>query len=269
MPRQRLDVYLVEKGLQPTRTRARWAISRGFVLVNGKVAGKPSMPADETDEIIVRESLRYVSQGGYKLEKALNDFRMDLNGKVILDIGSSTGGFTDCALQHGAKMVFAVDVGTGQLHDSLRSDTRVVSYENCDIRNLEPAALFHQKADCITVDVSFISLEHIFPYLSEFLDPSGCVLALIKPQFEAGKELVGKNGIVKDPATHRMVLQKILSVSAKYGFAINGLTWAPVEINKNIEYMALCVPAVEKMTVPIDPATIVQKAFAEKEKLSI
>lgn len=269
MPRQRLDVYLVEKRLQPTRTRARWVITKGFVLINGRVANKPSMLVDETDEVIVRDSLRYVSQGGHKLEKALNDFRIDLTGKVVLDIGSSTGGFTDCALQHGARMVFAVDVGIGQLHESLRSDSRVVSYEKCDVRELKITALFHQKADCITVDVSFISLEHIFPYLLEFLDPSGCILALIKPQFEAGKKLVGKNGIVKDPATHRMVLQKIMSISTKYSFTIKGLTWAPIEKNKNIEYMVLCVPTSEKILVSFDPAIIVQKAFAEKEILNI
>jgi len=269
MPRQRLDIYLVEKGLQPTRTRARWAISKGFVLVNGKVADKPSMPASEKDEIIVRDAMRFVSQGGYKLEKALNEFCIDLTGKVVLDIGSSTGGFTDCALQYGASMVFAVDVGTNQLHESLRNDSRVVSYENCDIRNLEPTALLNYKADCITVDVSFISLEHIFPYLSDFLDPFGCVIALIKPQFEAGKEFIGKNGIVKDPLIHQMVLQKIISLSSKYSFAVTNLTWAPPEKNKNIEYLALCWPASEKISLTIDPLNTVQRAFAEKQKLCI
>jgi len=267
MPRHRLDIYLVEKGLQPTRTRAHHAISRGLVLVNGLVAEKPSMPVDETDAVTIIDSMRYVSLGGYKLEKALNEFHIGLDGKVVLDIGSSTGGFTDCALQHGAKMVFAVDVGTGQLHDSLRNDSRVVSYENCDIRKLEPTALHNQKVDCITVDVSFISLEHIFPCFSRFLAPSGCILALIKPQFEAGKDFVRKNGIVKDSAAHRMVLQKIILVSARYGFAIKNLTWAPPEKNKNIEYMAHCVPASQNTAETIDPASVIRKAFAEQEKL--
>lgn len=235
--RSRLDVTLVARGLFPSREQARQAILAGRVLVNGICVAKPGRFVGPEDRIEVRgEPLPYVSRGGLKLEHALRCFNIDLTGLVVIDVGAATGGFTDCALKFGARRVYAVDVGYGQLAWKLRNDPRVTVLERTNIRYLTPDVL-GELADFATVDVSFISLEKVLPCVGALLKPEGRGVALIKPQFEAGRERVGKKGVVRDPATHVAVCEKVLSFIGSLGWEVRGLTYSPLRGPEgNIEF---------------------------------
>ena len=234
----RLDVLLVEKGLQESRQRAQATIMSGQVFVDGQRVDKPGAPVAEDAAVEVRGStLRYVSRGGLKLEKAMATWPIDLNDTVCMDVGASTGGFTDCMLQNGARKVYAVDVGYGQLAWSLRSDERVVCLERTNARYLDHE-IIPEEPDFSSVDVSFISLKLILPAIASVLRPGGHVVCLIKPQFEAGREKVGKKGVVREPAVHREVIEKVIDFAHIAGFSVQGLTFSPVRGPEgNIEYL--------------------------------
>ena len=233
----RLDVLLVQRALQESRQKAQATIMSGQVFVDGQRVDKPGAPVAEDAEIEVRGGLRYVSRGGLKLEKAMALWPVRLEGAVCMDIGASTGGFTDCMLQNGAVKVYAVDVGYGQLAWKLRTDERVVNMERTNIRNVTPDALA-EPIEFFSVDVSFISLHHIFPVAQVITTPDAMGVCLVKPQFEAGREKVGKNGVVRDPATHREVLHNAMGYAAANGFAVRGLDFSPVKGPEgNIEYL--------------------------------
>ncbi len=233
----RLDVYMAENSLCEGRSRAQALIMSGMVYVNGQKAEKAGMSVSEKDEIEVREGLRYVSRGGLKLEKAMECFGAELSGKVCMDIGASTGGFTDCMLQNGAKKVYSVDVGYGQLAWSLRTDERVVNMERTNIRYVEREQL-DEALDFASVDVSFISLKLIFPVMKKLLKAGGEAVCLIKPQFEAGKEKVGKNGVVREAETHIEVINNVLEMAQDNGFSVLDIDFSPIKGPKgNIEYL--------------------------------
>ena len=237
--KKRLDVLLVERLYADSRTKAQAIIMSGNVYVNGQKADKPGTAFEETVEIEVRGAVcPYVSRGGLKLEKALRDFGVKPEGYVCSDSGASTGGFTDCLLQQGAKKVFAIDVGYGQLDWKIRSDERVVVMERTNIRYVTPEDL-GEPLDLSVIDVSFIGLEIVLPTIKTLLKPgSGQVLCLIKPQFEAGKENVGKKGVVRDPKIHKMVLDSFVALVKGLGLKILGLTFSPVKGPEgNIEFL--------------------------------
>lgn len=238
--KKRLDVLLVERGHAETRTKAQAIIMSGLVYVAGQKADKPGISYEETVEIEVRSgACPYVSRGGLKLEKALRDFGVDPTGYVCSDSGASTGGFTDCLLQQGAKKVFAIDVGYGQLDWKIRSDPRVVVMERTNVRYVTQEQL-GEPLDLSVVDVSFISLRIVLPVIKTFLkENAGQVLCLIKPQFEAGKEKVGKKGVVRDSAVHKEVLDDFVALTKEINFKILGLTFSPVKGPEgNIEFLA-------------------------------
>lgn len=239
MRKERVDVLLVERGLYETREKAKAAVMAGLVIVSGDRCDKPGTKVAEDVAISVKGEVHpYVSRGGLKLEKALKRFEIDVTDRVMMDIGASTGGFTDCALKHGARLVYAIDVGYGQLAWSLRQDERVVVMERTNFRHLDPEAFQHERPDIASIDVSFISLKLILPVLIRFLKPGGDVLALVKPQFEAGKEKVGKKGIIREPATHQAVLFDIGSFAAGLGFVIKGASYSPITGGEgNIEFL--------------------------------
>lgn len=236
--KKRLDCLLFEKGFAQSRERAKILIMEGLVYVNHQKYDKPgeSVPVDA--EIEVRgKGLAYVSRGGLKLEKAMQQFPISLEGKTTMDIGASTGGFTDCMLQNGAVRVYAVDVGYGQLAWKLRSDSRVVNLERTNIRYLT-AEQVPEQVDFFSVDVSFISLSLVLPAARPFLKEGGEAVCLIKPQFEAGREKVGKKGVVRDRAVHREVIEKVVQLALTEGYSPMGLTYSPVKGPEgNIEYL--------------------------------
>ena len=235
--KKRLDVLLVERGLQESRQRAQAAIMSGEVFVGGQRVDKPGTAVAEDAQIEVRGGLAYVSRGGLKLEKAMATFPIDLNGAVCADIGASTGGFTDCMLQNGAEKVYAVDVGYGQLAWKLRSDPRVVCLERTNARYLTTEQI-PQPLDFASIDVSFISLKLIFPALYALLKEGGHVACLIKPQFEAGREKVGKKGVVRDPDVHLEVLEHFLDHAKENHLTVLGITYSPIRGPEgNIEYL--------------------------------
>ena len=237
--KKRLDVLLVERLYADSRTKAQAIIMSGNVYVNGQKADKPGISYEESVEIEVRgATCPYVSRGGLKLEKALRDFGVKPIEYVCSDSGASTGGFTDCLLQQGAKKVFAIDVGYGQLDWKIRSDPRVVVMERTNIRYVTPEDL-GEPLDLSVIDVSFISLKIVLPAIKALLKPeSGQVLCLIKPQFEAGREKVGKKGVVREPATHKEVLDDFVSLADALNFKILGLTFSPVKGPEgNIEFL--------------------------------
>ncbi len=245
--KKRLDVLLTERMYADTRSKAQAIIMSGNVYVNGQKADKPGISYEETVEIEVRGAVcPYVSRGGLKLEKALRDFGVKPEGFVCSDSGASTGGFTDCLLQQGASKVFAIDVGYGQLDWKIRSDPRVVVMERTNIRYVTPEEL-GEPLDLSVIDVSFISLKIVLPTIKTLLKPTGQVLCLIKPQFEAGKEKVGKKGVVRDPATHQEVLDSFVELADALDFKILGLTFSPVKGPEgNIEFLGhLSLDAVE------------------------
>ena len=238
--KKRLDVLLTEQGYTDSRSRAQAIIMAGQVYVNGQKADKPGVSYEESVQIEVRgESCPYVSRGGLKLEKALRDFGVEPTGYVCSDSGASTGGFTDCLLQKGASKVFAIDVGYGQLDWKIRSDPRVVVMERTNIRYVTPEDL-GEPLDLSVVDVSFISLKIVLPAIKNLLKPgAGQVLCLIKPQFEAGKEKVGKKGVVREPEIHKEVLDQFVALADSLAFTILGLTFSPVKGPEgNIEFLA-------------------------------
>ena len=237
--KKRLDVLLTEQGYADTRSKAQAIIMAGQVYVNGQKADKPGISYEETVELEVRGVVcPYVSRGGWKLEKALRDFGVKPEGYVCSDSGASTGGFTDCLLQQGAKKVFAIDVGYGQLDWKIRSDERVVVMERTNIRYVTPEDL-GEPLDLSVIDVSFISLSIVLPTIKTLLKPSGQVLCLIKPQFEAGREKVGKKGVVRDPDTHKEVLDQFVELAHSLDFSILGMTFSPVKGPEgNIEFLA-------------------------------
>ena len=237
--KERLDVLLVERGLAESRSKAQAVIMSGEVYVDGRKADKAGMEIPLEAQIEVRGSVcPYVSRGGWKLEKALRDFGVNPTGYVCSDSGASTGGFTDCLLQQGAKKVFAIDVGYGQLAWKIRSDPRVVVLERTNIRYVTPENL-GEPLDLSVIDVSFISLKIVLPAIQRLLKPDGQVLCLIKPQFEAGKEKVGKKGVVRDPEVHAGVLEDFLALAGSLGFTVRNLTFSPVKGPEgNIEFLA-------------------------------
>lgn len=236
--KERLDVILVNNGLASSRDNAKRTIMAGLVTVDGIVETKSGQKFDVDSEFKVKDKLlKYVSRGGLKLEKAIQSFNIKLNGCYAVDMGASTGGFTDCMLMNGALKVYALDVGYGQLDYKLRVDPRVINMEKTNIRYLD-TTLIEEPIDFISIDVSFISLRHMFPVASKILKDTGAVMCLIKPQFEAGREQVGKKGIVRDSKVHVEVIENVIGYASDNGLYPHGLDYSPVKGTKgNIEYL--------------------------------
>jgi len=237
----RLDKYLTDNNFFSSREKAQTAIKHETVMVDGRIVTKASMEITDAMTVEVIDIFnKFVSMGGLKLEKAVKDFGLDFSGKSVLDIGASTGGFTDCALQCGAAMVTAVDVGTDQLVESLRNDPRVHSIENKDFRELTPEEVQNQQFDFIVSDVSFISLTYIIPYVDPFLKPDGQMMFLIKPQFEAGPSFLNKSGIVTDEKGYKTAIQKVVSCALNHRYYLQKLSISTLfEKQKNVEFLAL------------------------------
>ncbi|KYC95114.1 TlyA family RNA methyltransferase [Heyndrickxia sporothermodurans] len=237
--KQRIDTLLVERGLIETREKAKRAIMAGLVYSNEERLDKPGEKVNEDIPLTIKgKMIPYVSRGGLKLEKALRVFELSVKDKILLDIGASTGGFTDCALQNGAKMSYALDVGYNQLAWKLRQDERVVVMERTNFRYVTPKDLVREMPNFATIDVSFISLSLILPVLKTLLVPSSDVIALIKPQFEAGKDQVGKKGIVRDKKVHESVIEKIVQLSLTEGYDVINLSFSPITGGEgNIEFL--------------------------------
>ena len=241
MAKERVDVLAFKQGLFETREQAKRGVMAGLVVsvINGQRFDKPGEKIDDTTELKLKgEKLKYVSRGGLKLEKALQTFGISVQDKITLDIGASTGGFTDVMLQNGASLVYAVDVGTNQLAWKLRQDERVVSMEQFNFRYAKRTD-FEQTQQFASIDVSFISLSLILPALQEILATDGQVVVLIKPQFEAGREQIGKNGIIRDKKVHVTVLEKVTSFMVEIGFSVKGLDYSPIQGGHgNVEFLA-------------------------------
>ncbi|MDR1247321.1 MAG: TlyA family RNA methyltransferase [Clostridiales Family XIII bacterium] len=240
--KERLDVMLHECGLFSSREKAKAAVMAGVVLVNGELALKAGMPvASDAEFSIVAPACPYVSRGGLKLEAALDGFRIDAAGAVAVDIGASTGGFTDCMLKRGARRVYAVDVGYGQLDWTLRNDARVVNMERVNIRLMDAGAI-PEKADLITIDVAFISLKLVLPVAAGLMAEDGRIVCLVKPQFEAGRAQVGTNGVVRDEAVHAEVLKNVIAYGLENGLTERGVIPSPIKGAKgNTEFLMLFV----------------------------
>lgn len=236
--KERLDVLLVEKGFYDTREKAKQNIMAGVVFIDNVRYDKCGEKVDKNSNIEIKgNAIPYVSRGGLKLEKAVKTFNLDLNGKVCMDVGASTGGFTDCMLQSGAKKVYSVDVGYGQFAWQLRNDKRVVCMERTNIRYVKPEDIA-DVLDFASIDVAFISLKLVIPVVKDLLKDDGEIVALIKPQFEAGREKVGKKGVVRETSTHFEVVKAISDFSIKNGFTIIGITYSPIKGPEgNIEYL--------------------------------
>ena len=254
MPKRRLDNLLLERGIVQSRERAKGLILSGDVRVNGNPVNKAGTLIDENAEIEITKDIPYVSRGGLKLEKAIKEFNINVKDKVAIDVGASTGGFTDCLIQYGAKKVYAVDVGYGQLAWKLRNDPRVVIIERKNIRYIKPSDIrpplsplllkegkgevFAELADIATIDVSFISLKLVLPVVKNLLKENGEIIALIKPQFEVGRGEVGKGGIVKDEEKHKKVISEIKSFAIDSGFKVLNVTKSPIAGQKgNVEFL--------------------------------
>lgn len=261
--KERLDVVMLRRGLVPSRERAKEYIQQGFVYLNTETARKAGQLVDPCAIIQIRGPVySFVGRGGLKLQKAVDTFCIQLTSCVCLDVGASTGGFTDCMLRAGASRVYAVDVGSEQLAPSLREDSRVVSLEKTDFRTVTNKQIPEQ-VRFASVDVSFISLKQILPKLAEFLAPSAMAVCLVKPQFEAGREAVGKHGIVKDPAAHIRVLSETIAAAQQEALFFAGLTFSPICGQKgNIEYLLLLSNTKPAQTQP-DIAAVVQQAHRE------
>ncbi|MCJ8502497.1 TlyA family RNA methyltransferase [Desulfatitalea alkaliphila] len=239
----RLDLLLVDKSLAPSRQRARALIMAGKVLVDNQPLDKPGTAVSETAAITLKgEDLPYVSRGGLKLAAALEAFAINVDGMVCLDVGASTGGFTDCLLQHGASRVYAVDVGYGQLAWSLRQDPRVVAIERTNIRHMPPGSL-PEAVDLATIDTSFISLRIVVPETRKFLKPGGRIIALIKPQFEVGKGMVGKGGVVKDGRQHNAVIAALRRFFEEQGMRTGQVVASPILGPKGNKEFAMLIQA--------------------------
>lgn len=262
--KERLDILIVNKGLAASREKAKAIIMSGIVYVDGQKEDKAGSMFEETANIEVRgATLKYVSRGGLKLEKAMTHFGVELKDKICMDVGSSTGGFTDCMLQNGAKKVYAVDVGNGQLAWKLRQDERVVCMEKTNIRYVTREQIA-EPIEFSSIDVAFISLTKVLEPVKALLTPDGEIVALIKPQFEAGREQVGKKGVVRDKAVHLEVVERILAYASGIGFQILNLEFSPIKGPEgNIEYLVHLKnheegTACENM--PVDPKAIVEQA---------
>lgn len=238
--KERLDVLLVEQGYYESREKAKAAIMAGLVLADDEQVDKAGTKVSRTARITVKGAVHpYVSRGGLKLEKAIKLFSISLQGVTMIDIGSSTGGFTDCALQNGAVCVYAIDVGYNQLDWSLRNDPRVKVMERTNFRHMQPEELPGPRPDFATMDVSFISLKLMLPPLKTMLKGTGEAVALVKPQFEAGREKVGKSGVVREPKVHKEVLASTIKFAEETGFLLKGLTYSPITGGEgNIEFLA-------------------------------
>ncbi len=238
MKKERLYVLLTGQGFFESRSKAQAVIMAGEVLVDGQKVDKPgTMVKPEAQITLIGKKMPFVSRGGYKLDKALKVFPISLEGKTMADLGASTGGFTDCALQNGAAKVFALDVGYGQLAWKLRNDPRVVNMERTNVRFLEEDSL-GEKVDVVTIDVAFISLDKVLPAAYKILKDDGVLVALIKPQFEAGREKIGKKGVVRDKAVHLEVIRHVLAFARDIGFVPLGLSYSPIKGPEgNIEYL--------------------------------
>lgn len=249
--KQRLDVALHERGLTISRAKAQGMIMAGEVLVNGSVIDKPGTRVSDEDEIVLKSKPRFVSRGGEKIAGALVDFNFDVTSLICADVGSSTGGFTDCLLQNGAAKIYAIDVGYGLLDYTLRQDKRVVVMEKTNARYVEK---LDEPVDLVVVDASFISLKILMPVFKHWLHPQADVIALIKPQFEAGKGDVGKGGVVRDSAIHERVIMEIVDFSREMGFTIAGLTVSPIKGPAgNVEFLIWLtqgkdIPPLENLT---------------------
>jgi 23S rRNA (cytidine1920-2'-O)/16S rRNA (cytidine1409-2'-O)-methyltransferase len=263
MAKERLDVLLVNRGLATSREKAKAVIMSGNVYVDGQKEDKAGQLFPESVNIEVRgTTLKYVSRGGLKLEKAMECFDVEPNGKVCMDVGSSTGGFTDCMLQNGAVKVYAVDVGHGQLDWKLRNDPRVVCMEKTNIRYVTPQDI-DDKIQFSSIDVSFISLTKVLEPVKNLLDDEGEIVCLIKPQFEAGREKVGKHGVVRDPQVHREVIEKVIEYAVSIGFEVKNLEFSPVKGPEgNIEYLLHIRKHTEGifLDIPVDVEQIVASA---------
>lgn len=261
--KERLDVLLVNKGLAQSREKAKAIIMSGIVYVDGQKEDKCGQNFDVTSTIEVKgHTLKYVSRGGLKLEKAMENFDVTPEGKVCMDVGSSTGGFTDCMLQNGAVKVYAVDVGHGQLDWKLRQDERVVVMEKTNIRYVEPKDIA-DRIQFSSIDVSFISLTKVLGPVKELLTDDGQIVCLIKPQFEAGREKVGKKGVVRDKAVHLEVIEKVIAFSISIGFEIKNLEFSPVKGPEgNIEYLLHLQKHTEGVyeEIPFYASEVVEKA---------
>lgn len=238
--KERLDIVLVNRGFFQSRERAKSSVMAGIVYVDGQRVDKPGTGIRDDAEIFIKEdTCPYVSRGGLKLAKAIQSFQLVLEGAVAVDIGASTGGFTDCMLKNGAKKIYSIDVGYGQLDWNLRNDPRVVNMEKVNIRYLDKEKIA-EKADLISIDVSFISLKLVFPVAADLLAEDGNLVCLVKPQFEAGREQVGKKGIVKDKKVHKEVIENVIRYGQANGLYPQGLDFSPMTGAKgNIEYLLL------------------------------
>ena len=263
MKKTRLDQLVFERGFAESRERAKTTVMSGLVFVNGQRADKPGMPVAPDAQIEVRgEALPFVSRGGYKLDKALKVFPIDPAGKICIDCGASTGGFTDVLLMHGASKVYAVDVGYGQLAWKLRGDERVVNLERTNLRYITPEQI-PEKLDLAVMDVSFISVRLVLPAVIELLRDGADLVCLIKPQFEAGREEVGKKGVVRDAAVHREVVQGILDFAPTVGLSVLGLDYSPIRGPEgNIEYICHMVKRAG-VGAQIDVAGVVTRSHEE------
>jgi 23S rRNA (cytidine1920-2'-O)/16S rRNA (cytidine1409-2'-O)-methyltransferase len=255
--RQRLDEALVIRGLAQNRSRARALIMAADVFVNGETVTRAGATVHKADDISLRAAPKFVSRGGEKLDHALFTFRIEVRDLVAADFGASTGGFTDCLLQHGAARVYAIDVGYGQLATRLRSDPRVIVIERTNVRHLESLP---ERVDLVTIDVSFIGLGLVLPTAGNLLNDNGQIVALVKPQFEAGRAEVGRGGVVREPDTHRRVLQNFFRTANELGLGITGLTASPLRGPAgNIEFLAVLAPGAS--SVPMDEA--IERSLAE------
>lgn len=264
----RLDVAVFEGGYAPSREKAKAIIMAGLVYVNNQKVDKAGFELKEGDVLEVRgKTLKYVSRGGLKLEKAMECFPITLTDKICMDVGASTGGFTDCMLQNGAKKVYSIDVGYGQLAWKLRTDDRVVNLERTNFRYVDNTVV-KDKIDFSSVDVSFISLSHILPVLSTLLTDTGEAVCLIKPQFEAGREKVGKKGVVRDLNVHLEVVKKVIGLALDNGFDVLGLEFSPIKGPEgNIEYLIFIKKSNEpKISDDVDADALVSRSHLELDK---
>ena len=257
----RLDNYLVENEIAESRSKAQFYIKSGVIKVNDSIIKKSSFKVTESDTVtLLSNPCVYVSKGGLKLEKAIAEFKIDFKNKIVLDIGASTGGFTDCALQHGAIKVYAVDVGHDQLHDKLKNDSRVINYQGLNLKDLQQD-LF-DKIDVVVADVSFISLSHVFKVLANIIDENCSFIALIKPQFEAGKR-GAKKGVVKHTKEHIRILQNVINEASFYGFKLLNLSHSP---NKgqagNIEFLGHFIYNKDDTSHKIDIKDVINNAHS-------
>ena len=268
--KERLDVLLVNRGLASSREKAKAVIMAGIVYVDGQKEDKAGATFADTVNIEVRgNTLKYVSRGGLKLEKAMSHFGLSLEGKVCMDVGASTGGFTDCMLQNGAVKVYSIDVGHGQLDWKLRNDPRVVCMERTNIRYVTPEDI-GEPASFVSIDVSFISLTKVLTPVRELLSENGEIVCLIKPQFEAGREKVGKKGVVRDPKVHLEVIRAVMDFASLIGFEILHLEFSPIKGPEgNIEYLLHLKKQAEGYTqenIPVDPENTVALAHQTLDK---